>query len=232
MKITYSILTVAFALPLSQAASIITLYNTANLSGGPYGIRTGIAPVGFVTPDTTDVVGSPFQLVGLTNVALTNQSADLRGIPAVVDLGAYISFTLTPAGGIEYTPTLIRTAVTAFSSNFDGNADFVVRTSQDNFATVVGDAFLNNATQRNVISGTQTRAIRDLEADVSSLAPTTDPIEFRLYFTDDDGRLQPMSSGQTFLYGFQFFGETAVIPEPSSALLGLLGLFGVIRRKR
>jgi hypothetical protein len=224
---------IAFSLVTgSQAASIGIIYNTCNLSGGALGIKTSTLPIGFASPAITDVVGSPIILNGLTEDGNNTNGFTVSGVPTTIDLSKYLSFTLTPATGVEFSPSEVRVAMTAFDSRFDGNAAYEIRTSQDNFTSSLGTSARNNNSGRNRISGTQTNTIYDISLDVSSLAPTRDALEYRLYFTDDDGVIDPRCSTSTFLYGFQFFGATAAVPEPSSTLLALLGSAAFFLRRR
>lgn len=218
----------------SNAASIGIIYNTANLSGGPLGIKTSVLPIGYASPAITDVVGSTIVLSGLTEDGNNANGFAMTGVPTTVDLTKYAQFTLTPDSGIEFAPSEIKVALASFDSRFDGNAGYEVRSSQDSFGSVVAVGVKDPTSGRNTISGTSIRVNFDFEADVSALSPTTDPITFRLYFTDDDGVVSPPASSQTFLYGFQFFGNAAdVVPEPSAALLGVLGAFmGLSVRRR
>lgn len=218
----------------AQSATIGIIYNTCNLSGGPLGIKTSEFPIGFASPAITDVVGSSIVLSGLTEDGNNTNGFTVGNVPTTIDLSRYLSFTLTPAAGVEFSPSEVRVAMTAFDSRFDGNAAYEIRTSQDDFASSLGTSARNNSSGRNRISGTQTNTIFDISLDVSSLTPTREPLEYRLYFTDDDGVIDPRCSTSTFLYGFQFIGETAAVPEPSAALLAFLGLASgsLIRRRR
>ena len=152
----------------SHAASIGIIYNTANLSGGPLGIKTSVLPIGFASAAITDVVGSPIVLGGLTEDGNNANGFAMNGIPTSVDLTKYAEFTLTPAPGFQFEPSEVKVALASFSNDFDGNAGYEVRSSQDGFASVVGVGVKDPTSGRNTISGTQTRVNFDFEADVSS----------------------------------------------------------------
>ncbi len=126
---------------------------------------------------------------------------------ATLDPTAYFSFTLTPGPG--FTINFENFVYTAESSN-TGATSFAFRSSVDSFAANIGTPTATGAT---IVLG------------APSYQGVSSPIEFRFY-----GWGASAAAGSFSINDFTFNGE--VIPEPSSALLGALGVLGLLRRRR
>ena len=124
-----------------------------------------------------------------------------------IDLTAYFTFTLTPAATYEIDFTSF---VYTGQASGTGATSVAFRSSVDSFASNIGTP---------TVSGTT------ISLAGASFQNITTPIEFRLY------GFGASASGGTFSVNeFTFNGD--VVPEPSSALLGGLGLLALLRRRR
>ena len=124
-----------------------------------------------------------------------------------IDLTAYFTFTLTPAVNKEID---FSNFVYTGQASGTGASAFSFRSSVDGFAASIG---------------TPTAGGTTINLASASYQNITAPIEFRLYGWGASG------SGGTFsINSFEFNG--AVVPEPTAALVGSLGLFSLLRRRR
>lgn len=126
---------------------------------------------------------------------------------ATLDPTAYFTFTLTPSPG--FTINFENFVYTGQASG-SGPTSFAFRSSVDSFAANIG---------------TPTAAGATIVLGAPSYQGVSTPIEFRFY-----GWGTTQVGGTFSINDFTFNGE--VIPEPSGALLGALGLLGLLRRRR
>jgi hypothetical protein len=126
---------------------------------------------------------------------------------ATIDLTAFFTFTLTPGVDKEIDFTNF---IYSGQASGTGATSFSFRSSIDGFSANIGTPTSTGATI-NLTAG----AYQGISA----------PIEFRLY-----GWGASASTGTFSVNDFTFNGE--VVPEPTSALLGSLGLLVLLRRRR
>ena len=207
----------------AQATPIVTAWNSRDLSGDRnFSHRTFERPWGFSTPEIDDLVSDPISAVGLVDSGHAT-ALIFNNAPTSYSPNYYLDFVVTPKAGMKFDPGYFRVAS---SKNIAPKMQFELRTSLDNFTTLVGTSAFNNATTRN--GGSYT----DIEVDLSALPDITSEVTFRLYFKDNDGVISAVGSTATWPYGWQLYGDSLEVPEPSSlALLGLGGLLFTRRRR-
>lgn len=136
----------------------------------------------------------------------------------------YTEFTITPTDGFQVDYNFLTYDVASYGGmNNASGYTLIVRTSLDGFAADVATSTLTNATtgQFNV----NLSALQDISAATT----------FRLYIFDNDGGTNwadLQGSDTVTTLGLIVDGTVSVVPEPSAALLGGLGLLGLLRRRR
>lgn len=188
----------------------------ANAALVTYDITTSATAVTTIA-GTTGVPGlTPSNLsrgTGLTSSGATNSFSSTGWN----DLAAedYTSFGFTLDSGVTVTLTTIDFTYT--SSN-TGPANMALRSSIDGFAA-------------NLATFTAANAVNNYSLDVSSLGEISSSIEFRFVAVDASS----VSGGAVAAAGTSRVRNSLAIngiPEPASALLGAIGLFPLLRRRR
>jgi hypothetical protein len=232
----------SFARPLSSLLVTALLFAAATtgaqaawtVTWNPYGSPGNYAePVtydgtssGSVRNTTAVIDPSPFSLTGHGDAAQTSRLT-LTSVPAAYDAGYYIELPLTVQTGFAFEPQELRIA-TLYGINpgvgtSDRSASFQVRSSIDNFSTLIGTSAVDPASGRNPISGGGGFANYDQVAGVSSLGAITGSVTFRIYFQDTNGSVNIGSSVETLPEGLRIVGPDAyAVPEPTAGLLALL----------
>ena len=114
----------------------------------------------------------------------------------------------------------------------DRYASFQVRSSLDNFSSIVGTSAVDPSSGRNTTPG-GTVVNYDQVVDISTLPAITDAVTFRLYFQDTDGAIVIGGSTETLPEGIRVTGPDAyTVPEPSALLLAGLSSGLLLRRRR
>lgn len=158
-----------------------------------------------------------FVLFGSTNCLGVTSDNTPATEAASISANDYISFTITPTGGVSlaYTSFGFNFAWQNFSSTITENLS--VRWSIDSFATTLA----SNSRSENNGSGLGGGGFA-----LGTLPAQSGPVEFRIYFYDDqDNQFSTVGIANISL-------AAAVIPEPSSAALLLAGSILLARRKR
>lgn len=206
----------------AQARSIVTAWNTRDLSGNRnFSHLTFTTPWGFATPQVDDIISQPISATGLVDSGHPT-ALIWNNVPTTYDLNHYLDLVIRPKAGLAFDPSHLRVAS---SKSFAPQMNFELRTSLDNFTSLVGTGAFNNSTTRNGSSYT------DLEVDLSSLADLTGTTTFRLYMKDSDGTVSAVGSTATWPYGFQIYGDSVLAPIPSAPVMGLVGL-GLLAMRR
>ena len=150
-------------------------------------------------------------------------------LPATPDSTHYASFTVTPdAGmGLDLSDGVLGVKMGATERNEGGNLEFNVtlRSSADGFASDLDVA--STAADQNIDDPLYVTSYLDL----SSLGTVTDPLEFRLYFSDNSGS----GAKHPILDTVFLLAKTEVIPEPATMCalgLAVAGLGGYLRKRR
>jgi hypothetical protein len=202
-------------LATSAHAAIIAQYN---FDGGNLDATTNAAGV---TASTMSIEAGTSSNPG----EFLNASADQRawsGRSFETDSSQWFQFEVTPTN--PYTPTTI-TLFNSVNMNLAGGtsqANYTVSTSLDGFASsiVSVDGPVANASNRSV-SDTVT-------LDISSLGEISGAVTYRVVMTNIGG-----TNGTGGQRGGRIDDVTlSAIPEPSTALLGGLGLLTLLRRRR
>jgi len=209
---------VALGLAHSASAALLAQYN----------------PSGFT--QSFDQLAASYTMTGITAGGLSETGfggytntdvlpVGVIGTSAQPDPGQYLSFTV---GSSNSTPLVFTDLLYSKYSYFDlGAQQATVRSSQDNFASDVSTINVNP------LAGAE-----ELVFNLSSLAPTADPVTFRVYFYNglrgggDFADLNGTGRGGSGLRVDGNF-QVGTVPEPGSmALLGLgLGVLWVARRR-
>jgi hypothetical protein len=186
---------------------------------------------------TTDFVDGPNSLnggnffsgsgvSGKSILAFSDRTTDAA--QSSIDDGRFFSFTLAPTAGNEINlgtldyHTRVRINGAGNTSSFTSNTFLQVSTDGTNFSNVGG-----TSTKTQVGSGNTGFGL--VSVDLSSFAPQTGTVTFRLFVFDNQ------DVGSTFDTSFDNVivnGTVSAVPEPTA--LGLLGL-GVVaslRRRR
>jgi hypothetical protein len=178
----------------------------------------------------TDSVANDIVISGSTSFELTNTRGGQAFIRAnrtdstlggAVALGAYLSFTVTPAAGLELDFTQL-----SFANNFStavagATATWALFTSLTGFDTA--DVIAQVAS--NVASGDVLSPLAP-PIDLASLPTATGPVEFRIFVFDNQN-----SSGIVARID-DITLSANIVPEPASAALAALGGVLVLRRRR
>lgn len=182
------------------------------------------------TRNTTNVVTpSQFSLTGFEDGAWGSRLT-LNNVPTAYDLNSYVELPITIELGHAFAPQEIRVATLYGISPSIGTSDyyatFQVRSSVDNYASLLGTSNVDPSSGRNpIVGGGGALGTYDQLVDVSSLGALTGTVTFRLYFQDTNGSVHIRSSIETMPEGMRIIGPDAqAVPEPSASLLGLLGL--------
>lgn len=137
---------------------------------------------------------------------------------------SYFTFTLTPGAGITLDlttltfDTLYNNAGTSVANAVA--ATYFLRYSGDSFGANIGASFTEN--YQDTSAGTATAR----SVDLSALNDITTATEFRIYIYDGSSNLNRTVRLDNVVL------NATVIPEPSAALLGSLGLLALLRRRR
>ena len=168
-------------------------------------------------------VGSSFALGGGTTA--NDGSIGTWNTGATVDLNQYLEFTVEPNAGFEMDFSNLQ-----LNAQMDEtNLDLVLRSSIDGFASDLGTIDL-------------TGSFTTYSLDLSSLAPQTGPVQFRVYGTNADGEsVFFIASDSANVDGGGFVAingdlnptSTESVPEPGT-IIGLIavGTLGVASRRR
>lgn len=214
--------------PSLQAANIITWNTAFNTILAPVNYDgTGSGPSRGVS---TEVTATAATLTGIT----PNNTGDYDIIvPTTALLTHYMELTIVPASGLAFDAGQIRVAVPYGAVGGDLNAGFQVRSSLDNFGSLISTSAVDPTSGRNTTPG-GTIINYDLVANISSMPDVVSSISYRLYFYDPDGLVKIRGSITTMPEGIRIVGPSATaIPEPSAiALVGLAGIALAVRRRR
>ena len=203
----------------SSTSSIVTVANVTaggfneNLTGGTTQSEFGIGTVGA----TTGVNGY--------------SARSLNSGPS----NPWWEFTITPTGGATITlnSLTLDAGLVLGLTNTTSNWDYDVFTSIDSFASVVGtiDGPSLTSTSLTTTSNPATTSATGLSVSLASLAPQTSAFTIRIA----PNRVLGTNGATTQRGGWidnVTLDATVTIPEPTVALLGSIGLLGLLRRRR
>lgn len=169
---------------------------------------------------------------GTRSVFTFGASISNTAAPAVSD--HVVNFNLTPDVGQAITLDLSNAVTWQFLS-YDGSINSTPYTVYTKMIVASDSAFNNVLAQSSVFSATNSGTGNDnsrwgpvTNGSLNSTVSSSSTLYFRLVGSDD------LSSGDQQLRfdNIVVNGTVAPIPEPSIALLGGLGLFGLLRRRR
>ena len=196
-----------------------TAWDTSDLTTFPQSGDTGLPLTTSAGGTSTGLLGNPVPAAEVQYGDLENQTTANVTLADSIALNNYYSFTVSPLSGatLDFTELayeFARTGGAAASAHvFSSIGGFTLGDEIDSFTSP---------------------ALGILDAvsvDLTALADTTDPVEFRIYLT----RLAAsVMSNTIFLDNIQLSGNFSVppIPEPSSALLLGMGALGLLRYTR
>lgn len=191
---------------------------------------------------TNTPVGSGAQSLNLSGagIAITPTTTP-AGFPVAKTDGTYLYFTLTPEAGTSLNLTSITFDKGRLSGGTNGSSRILVTSSlSDEYAdrlpltdsaTSIADVLEANQTGEISIITTGTNAswgaTGNVVVDLAGLQfqNVTEPITFKIYAFG-------VNNGSGSLFFDNFIVNGTLIPEPSSLMLGLLGLAPLLRRKR
>ena len=211
MKKLFVVSFITVALGVYAQASIVANYDfdSANNSADSdeFSTASALTAVGFA-PTINGTAGNPFPSTEFRFGDIANSSANPPGPAPTSATTDYYSFTLTPTGGSTLTFNTLTFDAANLSTSANNNAFSIsLQTSQNNFASNVGSALVNNTT-----------TFQNFSFDLSGLSATTAPIEFRLVLRDN-------STSATLgglLDNIVVNADVAAVPEPSTyAMIGL-----------
>lgn len=229
MKISLSLLTVALVpliAPLAEA-TILAQWNTSGFSG----TETSIASSNVASGITVTSIGLGSELSTASGGGGMNTTSWSTALNATGN--NFYGFSVTVATGYEL--ELAEWNFTSRSSN-TGPGNFAVRYSGNSFATDL-DTFSTSGSSYGTVT-------LDLSSVGTLLAGT---YEFRVGLvnttqSDGVGTVDVGGTQRIMNYGstsstasttpINLNGTVTAVPEPSAALLGTLGMLGLLRRRR
>ena len=143
----------------------------------------------------------------------TENTGDRTLADAITDQ-VYYSFTITPLAG----QVINFDTFTAYTDKNGGGATF-----EYHIMSSIG-GFTDSST---IDSSSHTSGVANLSYDISSLTNVSTATEFRLYIRTDN-----YTNGSNLLDIDNIILTGTVIPEPSTALLGVFGGLLLLRRRR
>ncbi len=163
---------VSLVSPVFLAAALATQGASAQVLAefdplGPQGSSAGV----FATAIAPGLTISDLTQTGFTGWGNTNRwpVGQLAIASPTVDLTRYVSFSVDAASAVTYTSL----TYSRFSYLGDGNRAAALRSSVDAFATDLA-----------VVTGLIPDGMQQIDFDLTGVAPTVGPVEFRLYFYD------------------------------------------------
>lgn len=165
------------------------------------------------------------------NLFLRSNATTSSTLSESITNNTYVSFTVTPGSGVQFSLETLR--LNHGASNSDTDASFItnlaVLSSLGGFteSSPILATFTKDVPIENGGAGITDPRVIDLTSFGSTFTDLTAPVEFRFYFYDSvsfNNKIHRLDTVQL---------EGTVIPEPGSLALGMLGIGGgLIRRSR
>lgn len=222
-----AIAVMSFAFPSANAAVVISNFQFTSGSSA-----STDAEANTTTSDITfggGIVGAAFtgdrlEIDGADTTAQDTTNTLVAQLNNAITNEMYFTFTVT----IPNTQTVNLTDLT-FNYGTDNTTNDFVYFATGSFTDKTGFATADDSLSDIFVNG-ETRASAPIAADLSSITSlqnlTNTTVEFRLYVSDGSN-----SATRIHLFDDVSLSGT-VVPEPSTALLGGVGMLALLRRRR
>ena len=183
-----------------------TTFNSSDADA--FSTASPLTAVGF-TATINGTVGNPLPSGQFAFSEIAESSTNPPGPAPLAASTDYFTFTITPTAGTTLTfNTLTFDAATTATSTAANAFSVSLQVGQNSFASNVGTAVINNTT-----------TFQNFSFDLSGLAATSTPVEFRLVLRDNSTTTTARGG---LLDNIVLNADVAPIPEPSTyAMLGL-----------